>query len=50
MKLLGIVILYHPEEDVVANIHSYIDEVDELIVWYNSSSDINMPEMDLRIC
>jgi rhamnosyltransferase len=44
MKILGIVILYHPEEDVVANISSYIENVDELIVWYNSPAIINLPE------
>jgi rhamnosyltransferase len=44
MKLLGIVILYYPEDDIVANINSYIEDVDELIVWYNSSSNIKIPE------
>jgi rhamnosyltransferase len=36
MKLLGIVILYHPPADVIYNINSYIDVLDKLIVWDNT--------------
>jgi rhamnosyltransferase len=45
MKLLGIVILYYPQDDVVTNINSYIDVLDELIVWDNTpgGSKINFP-------
>ncbi len=36
MKLLGIVILYYPEEKDIANIQSYGSRVDRLIVWDNT--------------
>lgn len=37
IKLLGIVITYFPDMDVTShNICSYLDEVDELIVWENT--------------
>jgi rhamnosyltransferase len=36
MKLLGIVILYYPDKDIEANINSYIDALDELIIWDNT--------------
>jgi len=46
MKLLGIIILYHPQNDVVTNINSYIDILDELIVWDNTPGgcEINFPD------
>jgi len=36
MKLLGIVILYYPQDDVVTNINSYIGVLKELFVWDNT--------------
>ena len=36
MKLLGIVVLFNPDENVWDNIRTYIDGVDELILWLNS--------------
>jgi len=36
MKLLGIVILYYPPKDVITNIASYIDVLNELILWDNT--------------
>ena len=37
MKLLGVVVLFNPDENVWANITTYINGVDELILWCNSS-------------
>ena len=37
MKLLGVVVLFNPDENVWANISTYINGVDELILWCNSS-------------
>lgn len=39
MKLLGIVVLYRPKREFVANIRSYLKGVDRLIVWLNSAVD-----------
>lgn len=36
MRLLGIVILFHPSREVLENIDSYISGVDTLLVWSNS--------------
>lgn len=36
MRILGIVILYYPDNKIKDNIKSYIDVVDELILWENS--------------
>lgn len=36
MKLLGLVVLFNPDRDVWDNIRTYIDGVDELILWLNS--------------
>ena len=39
MKLLAIVVTYFPEiNELIQNISSYIDDVDELIVWENTPS------------
>jgi rhamnosyltransferase len=35
-KIIGIVVLYYPEKDVVNNIFSYLPFLDSLILWYNS--------------
>ena len=40
MKLLGVVVLFNPDENVWANIATYINGVDELILWCNSSIPI----------
>ncbi len=38
MRLLAIVIIYHPNiEDLKRNVSQYIDDVDQLIIWDNSS-------------
>jgi rhamnosyltransferase len=46
MKVLGIVVLYYPDADIVSNIRSYLDAVDKLIVWDNTPvcSFINFPK------
>lgn len=36
MKLFGTVILYNPNEDIVENIHSYIENIDKLYIVDNS--------------
>lgn len=36
MKLLGIVVLYRPGEEVGRNLSTYLPEVDRLIVWDNT--------------
>lgn len=36
MKIAALVILFHPHEDVIKNIHSFIDEVDKLYIVDNS--------------
>ncbi|GHT55452.1 glycosyl transferase [Bacteroidia bacterium] len=48
MKLLGIVILYYPDDTLVDNIGSYIGGVDKLIVWENSPAHSNgeIPESE----
>lgn len=39
MKLAGVVVLYNPEQKVINNINSYIDELDALYLVDNSSAD-----------
>lgn len=41
MKLLGIVILYYPENDIIDNINSYLHVLDELIIWDNTPGGSN---------
>ncbi len=37
MKLLGIVVLFHPKKDeVIRNISSYLSGLDALILWDNT--------------
>ena len=36
MKLLGIVILYYPDDSVVKNIATYLAQLDELMLWDNT--------------
>ncbi|WP_085537156.1 glycosyltransferase [Massilibacteroides vaginae] len=42
MKILGIVILYYPDADIISNISSYINSLDTLIIWNNT------PEIDRK--
>lgn len=39
MKLAGVVVLYNPDQKVLDNISSYIDELDVLYLVDNSSVD-----------
>ena len=39
MKLAGVVVLYNPDQKVINNINSYIDELDTLYLVDNSSTD-----------
>lgn len=39
MKLAGVVVLYNPDQKVINNINSYIDELDTLYLVDNSSAD-----------
>jgi rhamnosyltransferase len=43
MKILGIVTLYYPPENVVANIHSYLPYLDGLIIWDNTPQENILP-------
>ena len=36
MKLLGVIVLYYPDENVPKNIDTYLDRLDKLIVWDNT--------------
>ncbi|WP_298551937.1 hypothetical protein [uncultured Parabacteroides sp.] len=42
MKLLGIVFLYYPDNRIIDNINTYLSYVDTLILWKNSSLDIDL--------
>jgi rhamnosyltransferase len=45
MKIIGIVVLYHPPFDIVDNIISYISGLDRLIIWNNSIQEkLILPE------
>ncbi|WP_291528178.1 glycosyl transferase family 2 [Bacteroides sp. UBA939] len=46
MKLLGIVILYYPDDAVVNNIATYITQLDELMLWDNTPA-VDRKELDL---
>ena len=39
MKLLAVVVLYHPDGDVLANIRTYLPGVDCLLLWDNTPRD-----------
>ena len=39
MKLLAVVVLYHPDGDVLANIRTYLPGVDGLLLWDNTPRD-----------
>jgi len=36
MKLLGIIVLYYPDEKIIGNILSYLPFLDKLIIWENT--------------
>ncbi|WP_294618789.1 glycosyl transferase family 2 [uncultured Bacteroides sp.] len=39
MRLLAVVVLYHPGEDLVGNINSCLPQVDKLLLWDNTPAD-----------
>lgn len=39
MKIAAVVILYHPDENVVSNIKTYYDHVDKILVFDNSETE-----------
>lgn len=39
MKLLAVVVLYYPDEEVVSNIASYFHALDQLVVWDNTPKE-----------
>jgi len=43
MKLLGIVILYYPQDSYLLNLNSYISLLDALIVWDNTPQEAKQP-------
>jgi rhamnosyltransferase len=46
MKILGITILYYPNEEMAMNIHSYLMAIDKLLIWDNTpgGSNIHFPD------
>ena len=36
MRLLAVVVLYHPGKDLTGNINSYLSQVDRLLLWDNT--------------
>ena len=36
MRLLAVVVLYHPGKDLTGNINSYLPQVDRLLLWDNT--------------
>jgi hypothetical protein len=42
MKLAGVIVIYHPDDNLFRNIMPYIDFVEFLIIWENSS----LPDKD----
>lgn len=49
MKLAGVVVLYNPDQKVINNINSYIDELDALYLVDNSSADNSTLFMNEKI-
>ncbi|WP_243462369.1 glycosyltransferase family protein [Bacteroides stercorirosoris] len=41
MKLVAVVVLYHPDENLVRNINSYLPQVDTLVLWDNTPEGRN---------
>lgn len=39
MKIVGVVVLYHPGDDLVRNINSYLPWLDRLLLWDNTPAD-----------
>lgn len=60
MKLVGVVVLYHPGKDLAGNINSYLPLVDRLLLWDNTPggskeqlplSEVSHPErLEYRGC
>lgn len=60
MKLLAVVVLYHPGKDLPGNINSYLSQVDRLLLWDNTPggtkerlplSEVSRPEcLEYRGC
>jgi rhamnosyltransferase len=49
MKIAGVVILYNPDDNVISNISSYIDEIDKLYIFDNSvNKQIEFPDTILN--
>lgn len=44
MRLLAVVVLYHPGKDLTGNINSYLPQVDRLLLWDNT------PEAERNSC
>lgn len=36
MRLLAVVVLYHPGKDLAGNINSYLSQADRLLLWDNT--------------
>ena len=49
MKLAGVVILYHPNENIVENINSYITDIDFLFIIDNSDDSNKTTNIDLNL-
>ena len=41
-KMLGVVVVYKPDTDVVENIKGYVPYIDKLIIWDNSPLELNL--------
>lgn len=40
MKTLAVVVLYHPGKELADNINSYLSQVDKLLLWDNTPSEV----------
>ncbi len=43
MKILGVVVLYHPDSSVWANIDGFIEQIDMLMAWDNTPEETRHP-------
>ncbi len=48
MKLLGVVITYYPDQEVVENIKTYLSVLDKLVVWDNTP-EADKKSLDLSV-
>ncbi|MCU8456892.1 glycosyltransferase [Vibrio vulnificus] len=48
MKLMGVVVLYNPDRDVIYNIETYIDHVEKLFVVDNSDNKKHQYQRDIQ--